>query len=148
MKIERPNTLSGLVDKRREIAGKVGETRALLRQLIIDLDHVDAAIRLFDPTYDVEGLRPKLPQARGYAMKGDVTRAFLEILRKADGPMTTQELAKHLMTERGLDPKDVDLVQTMTRRAGPLLKNQLKRGVLRRTKDPKHGRFSFWEIAD
>ena len=68
MKIERPNTLSGLVDKRREIAGKVGETRALLRQLIIDLDHVDAAIRLFDPTYDVEGLRPKLPQARGYAM--------------------------------------------------------------------------------
>jgi len=146
-KVERPNTLAGLVDKRREIAGKVAETRAALRQFIIDLDHVDAAIRLFDPSYDVEGLRPKMPQARGYAMKGDVTRALLEALRKAGGPMTTQELAKHVMAERGLDTKDVDLVQVMTRRCGPLLKNQLKRGVLKRDKDPKHGRFSFWEIA-
>lgn len=147
MTVERPNTLAGLVDKRREIAGKVAETRAALRQYIIDLDHVDAAIRLFDPNYNVEGLRPKHGAIRHQAMKGDITRALLETLRDARGPMTTIELAKHVMAERGLNTQDRDLVQLMTRRAGPLLRNQEKRGLLRVTKDPKHGRFCFWEIA-
>ena len=58
---ERPNTLAGLVEKRAEIAGQLAHTRAVLRQLIIDLDHVDAAIRLFDPNYDIEGIRQKIP---------------------------------------------------------------------------------------
>ena len=60
MTVERPNTLAGLVEKRAEIAGQIAHTRAVLRQLIIDLDHVDAAIRIFDPSYDVEGIRQKL----------------------------------------------------------------------------------------
>ena len=47
MTIERPNTLAGLVEKRAEIAGQIAHTRATLRQLIINLDHVDAAIRIF-----------------------------------------------------------------------------------------------------
>jgi hypothetical protein len=42
MTVERPNTLAGLVEKRAEIAGQISHTRATLRQLIIDLDHVDA----------------------------------------------------------------------------------------------------------
>jgi hypothetical protein len=61
MTVERPNTLAGLVEKRAEIAGQIAHTSAVLRQLIIDLDHVDAAIRIFDPNYKVEGIRQKLP---------------------------------------------------------------------------------------
>ena len=42
MTVERPNTLAGLVEKRADIAGQIAHTRATLRQLIIDLDHIDA----------------------------------------------------------------------------------------------------------
>ena len=71
MTIDRPNTLAGLVEKRAEIAGQIAHTRATLRQLIIDLDHVDAAIRIFDPSYDVEGIRQKIPTAAHRALRGD-----------------------------------------------------------------------------
>ena len=47
MTAERSNALADLVEKRAEIAEQIGHTRATLRQLIIDLDHVDAAIRNF-----------------------------------------------------------------------------------------------------
>jgi hypothetical protein len=57
------------------LAGQLAHTRATLRQLIIDLDHVDAAIRIFDPNYDVEGIRQKLPTAAHRALRGDLTRA-------------------------------------------------------------------------
>jgi hypothetical protein len=41
---ERPNTIAGLVEKRAQIAGQIDQARATLRQLIIDLDHVDSAV--------------------------------------------------------------------------------------------------------
>ncbi len=147
MTIERPNTLAGLVDKRAEIAGRIAHTRATLRQLIIDLDHVDAAIRIFDPNYDVEGIRQKLPTAAHRALRGDLTRATLDALRDASGPMTTKELARHVMAERGLNTADAALLQLFTRRTGALLRWQRKRGILRSVKNPQHGRFDLWEIA-
>jgi hypothetical protein len=147
MTIDRPNTLAGLVEKRAEISSKISHTRAMLRQLIIDLDHVDAAIRLFDPSYDVGGIRQKIPTAAHRALRGDLTRATLDALRDAPGPMTTKELARHVMAERGLNTADVSLLQLFTRRTGALLRHQKKRGILRSVKDEKYGRFDLWEIA-
>ena len=144
---ERPNTLAGLVEKRAEIAGEMSHTRAKLRQLIIDLDHVDAAIRLFDPAYDIAGIRQKIPSAAHRAIRGDMTRATLDALRDAPGPMTTIELARHVMAERGLNTADKALLQLFTRRTGALLRWQKSRGILRSVKDPTHGRFDLWEIA-
>ena len=46
---DRSLALSGLVAKRAEIAGKITHTRATLRQQLVDLDNIDAAIRIFDP---------------------------------------------------------------------------------------------------
>jgi hypothetical protein len=106
MTVERPNTLAGLVEKRAEIDGQISHIRAMLRQLIIDLDHVDAAIRIFDPSYDVDGIRQKIPSAAHRAVRGDMTRATLDALRDAPGPMTTKELARHVMAERGLNTAD------------------------------------------
>jgi hypothetical protein len=130
MTIERPNTLAGLVEKRAQIAGQLAHTRAVLRQLIIDLDHIDAAIRLFDPNYDVEGIRQKIPDAAHRAIRGDLTRMALDALRDASGPMTTIELARHVMAERGLNTADVSLLQLFTRRTGALLRWQRERGIL------------------
>lgn len=39
--VERPNTLAGLIEKHREISGKIEHHQHILNNLIIDLDHVD-----------------------------------------------------------------------------------------------------------
>ena len=46
---ERPNTLPGLIDKRREPAGRIEHAQRELRAFVADLDYVDAVIRIFDP---------------------------------------------------------------------------------------------------
>jgi hypothetical protein len=61
--------------------------------------------------------------------------------------MTTKELARHVMVERGLNSADAALLQLFTRRTGALLRHQKKRGILRSFKDEKYGRFDLWEIA-
>lgn len=147
MTVERPNTIAGLAAKRAEIAGQIAQTRATLRQLIIDLDHVDAAIRLFDPNYDVEGIRPKTYPAGHVTYRGELVRVILSLLREASGPLTTKEVALHIMVERGQNTADDAMVKVMTRRAGALLRHYRERGSVRSIKDPKHGQFDLWEIA-
>jgi hypothetical protein len=147
MTVERPNTFDRLVEKRAEIAGQISHTHATLRQLIIDQDNVDAAIRIFDPSYDVEGIRQKIPSVVHRALRSDLTRAAIDALRDTPGPMTTKELARHVIAERGLNTADAALLQLFTRRTGALLRWQRNRGILRSVKDTQHGQFDLWEVA-
>jgi len=41
-----------LIAKRAELAGEIEHTQDQLRQLVIDLDHIDASIHIFDPTIE------------------------------------------------------------------------------------------------
>jgi hypothetical protein len=144
---ERPNTIAGLVEKRAEIGGRIAQARATLRQLIIDLDHVDAAIRLFDPNYDVVGIKPKSYPAGHVTYRGELVKIVLDLLREAPGPMTTREVGVHIMVERGLNTADDMIVKTYTRRAGALLRHYRERGSVRSIKDPRGGQFDLWEVA-
>jgi hypothetical protein len=91
-------------------------------------------IRLFDPDYDIAGIRQKIPSAAHRAIRGDMTRATLDALRDAPGPTTTKELGRHVIAERGLNTADTALFQLFTRRTGALLRWQKRRGILRSVK--------------
>ena len=49
MSVEHPNTVSGLLAKRAELSKLREALEAEVRKVTCDLDHLDAAIRLFDP---------------------------------------------------------------------------------------------------
>ena len=115
---ERPNTIAGLLDKRREIAGEVQHTETRLRQLIIDLDNLDATIRLFEPDIDLAEIKCKPLPPRHHAYRGEVSRTVLDALRQSERPLNTQELAQHVMAHRGLNTADKRLVQLMGKRVG------------------------------
>jgi hypothetical protein len=147
---DRSHALSGLVTKRAEIAGRIVEARTALRQLLIDLDHVDAAIRIFDPDFDVDGIRPKAPAAPfAVSYRGEFVRVVLDVMREAKGPMTTKEIARHVMAGRGLNAADAVALQLFGRRTRALLYHYQERGMIRSIKanDPGRRRFNLWEIA-
>jgi hypothetical protein len=48
-----PHVLTGLIAKRAELAGLLEHHQATVRQLLIDLDAVDATIRMFKPDFDL-----------------------------------------------------------------------------------------------
>ena len=49
------------------------------------------------------------------------------LLLEAKGPMTTREVGRHIMVERGLNTADDAIVKTYTRRAGALLRHYRER---------------------
>ena len=140
-----PHVLTGLMAKRAEIAGKIEHLQDQLRQLVIDLDHIDASIHIFDPSIELEDIKARPVPAPHHAFRGQVTRTVLTSLRHAKKPLTTQDIAMRVMAERGLDTANVRLLKTMTKRAGACLRNLQKQGAV--SHQPGPGQFMLWEVA-
>ena len=59
------HVVSALIRKRAELAGQIEGTQIRLRQFIIDLDNLDATLRLFAPDIDLEDIRRACPACDG-----------------------------------------------------------------------------------
>lgn len=51
--------LTGLVKRRAELAGEIEETHNRLRKMIEDLEKLNSVILQFDPSHEVEAIKPK-----------------------------------------------------------------------------------------
>jgi hypothetical protein len=139
------HTVSGLIKKRAEIAGRIEHSQATLRQLIIDLDNLDHTIRVFDPDIDLVEIKPKPLPPRHQAYQGELTRIVLSALRTSPKPMTTSDLAQHVMAARNLDTADRRLVRLMGKRVGACLRNHRDKGVVRSERGP--GECLAWRVS-
>jgi hypothetical protein len=142
---ERPNTVAGLIDKRRETAGKIEHHQRVLNELIVDLDHVDHTIRLFDPDCDVALAQPKALPPRHGAFRGEMQRFVLGALRAATAPVTSLEIAIEVVKGGGLDPNDPRAVSLIRKRVGACLFSLKAKGVARDV--PTTGPYKGWELV-
>jgi hypothetical protein len=76
--MENEHVLGGLTRKRAEIAGQIEHTQATLRKLVIDLDAIDAAIRIFDPDADIGAIKAKQTVRKLLALTALRTRAVTD----------------------------------------------------------------------
>jgi len=142
---DQPNVLHALTRKRAELAGRIEHGQLTLRHLIAELDHIDAAIRIFNPAIDVGAIRPRPVPPRHAAFKGEVTRIVLDTLREADRPVTSRDIALRLMKERGLSPDDRGLSVIMVKRVCACLRVHRQKGLVRPV--PTIGSLQGWEVV-
>jgi len=117
--------VSGLVAKRSEIAGKVEHYRQELQRLGTELGHLDAAIRLFDPDYDLGTIKTnKRGRRTQWFGPGECQRLVLETLRDAAEPLSGSALTQELVARKGLEGRREVLVAV----------NKTAMAVLRRLK--------------
>jgi hypothetical protein len=55
-----PHVVTGLIEKRREIAGRIEHLQTEMRQAVADLDHIEAALRIVKPDLDLDECSPDL----------------------------------------------------------------------------------------
>jgi len=122
--------LSGLIRKRQEVAADLDGAQSRVKQLILDIDALDATLRLFQPDIDLEVVRVRSVPRRHQAHRGDTSRLVQTLLREAGHPLTHREITQRVMTARGLNLADRDLCQTMRDRVGASLRRMRQRGRL------------------
>jgi hypothetical protein len=70
------HVLTGLMTKRAELAGMLEHHQAKVRQLMIDLDAIDQALRLFKPDIELADIKAKPMPPRHAAYKGRSRASF------------------------------------------------------------------------
>ncbi len=140
------HVIAGLTRKRAELAGRIEHAQTALRQLIIDLDNLDATLRLFVPGIELAEIKPKPFPPRHAAFRGEVSRIVLTALRQSRKPLTAQDIAQHVMAERGLNTSDKGLVRLVGKRVGACLRHQRDKGFVRSERGP--GAYLVWKVAD
>ncbi len=129
--MENQHVLSGLIRKRAEVAGELEAAQNRVRQLIIDIDNVDATIRLFQPDIDLAEIRPKPLPPRHAAFKGEISRLIMNVLRETGLALTTKDITLRVMADRGLNVSDPRLARTVQKRVGAALRHLRTRGTVR-----------------
>ena len=140
------HVVSALKEKRIQVASQIESLQAQMRQATIDLDHIEASLRLFDPDVDLAALSPRKVAPVLYDTKGDTGRVILEALRTAMRPQSTAQVCDAVMKARNLDTNDRALCRLMMRRTVANLKHwSRKRGLIRSMPGP--GQQLLWEIV-
>ena len=136
--------LNALVRKRAELAGELERHETTVRQLQIDLAHLDATIRLLSPDTDVSRIKPKgLPPPLA-TPKGKLGAIVFAMLRTAQRPCGSAELAKHVMIERSMHTTDAKLVRLMETRVCSALRYYRAKKLVRAIKT--NGEYIRWQI--
>ncbi|WP_426051576.1 hypothetical protein [Brevundimonas sp. SL161] len=138
---DRPRTIAGLIEKRTELALLLKRLRADERKVICDLDHVDAAIRLFDKKADTTRLVRYPTKHR--AKKGEVVRLVFRMLKESARPLTALDIVHQQIKERKLKADD-NTVVIMRRRIGACLTKLKADGHIRNA--PSSGLYKLWEL--
>ena len=121
------HVISALVDKRARLKGEVEACRYQIMRLEIEIAHVDATIRMFKPTYDIDKIATKRSFAKNPAgvEKSAGGRQALTVLRESGAALTANEIAGRVLARLGKpDTPDARrmlsaaITSTFTRRKG------------------------------
>lgn len=104
------HVVSGLVSKRAELDGILQFHRNEIQRLSGDIAHLDAAIKLFEPDYDLRTIKTTVRrQGNPFFEHGETTTMILDALRVSGStPMSTREIGEALILAKGTDVAAVD----------------------------------------
>lgn len=140
------HVVSALKERRVRLATEIEGLQAQLRARVIDLDHVEATLKQFDPDVNLGELGPRrVPQVLS-DIHGDTGRVILDTLRTATAPISTSAVCFAVMKARGLDTDDKGLCRLMMKRTVANLKHwSKKRGLVQALPGP--GQQLVWELV-
>jgi hypothetical protein len=146
-KYDRPNTVAGLVAKHSELTALREQYRAEIKKLTVDIDHLDAAIRLFDPDADTSVIKQYVTKHR--AEKGSVKRFVLGAFREATAPLTSRMITEMWADDRGL-AADEGTLSILRKRVGACIKSCVNQGLIVEcgwTEDhDQNGPYKLWKL--
>jgi len=144
---DRPNTVAGLVAKHKELCDLRERYKAEIKKLTVDIDHLDATIRLFAPAADTSALREYVTKRR--AQKGTVKRFVLNATREAPGPLTSRQITEAWAADRGL-VADEATYATLRKRMGSCIKECARQGIIEEvgqtTDHDEYGPYKLWQV--
>jgi hypothetical protein len=131
----KPETvISGLLAKRSDLFNEAECIRDRLAEIRNDIGAVDRVLGTLGYAGDLDAEMPR--QKRNVLFgPGELTRAILDELRTATGPLASRDIARAILAVNEQDPRDRKLLTEHTRRVSKALRALKGRGLAHRAMD-------------
>jgi hypothetical protein len=121
-----------LVRLHADLGGKILANRKEAERLAESMKHVEAVIRLFDPAYNVTRIAARRRyKGNGLFKRGTILRNALDVLRKAQGPLTAREVTERMLMASGLPAPNAKAMRGLIASVQTSLQNHTGKSVLR-----------------
>lgn len=115
------HTISGLLTKCADLLGEAVALRDRIAAIKNDLDALDRTLGVLGYTGDLDAQMPRQKRHVVFG-KGELFRACMDVLRRAQGPLTSRQIAQELMELNGQDARDRKTMGDLTKRVGKCLR--------------------------
>jgi hypothetical protein len=113
------------------LGGQILENKQRHDELADQMRHVEACIKLLDPGYNLARITVKRRKTNRWFKRGTLFRRAMDVMRVAQVPMTTFEIASAVLTAHGVENASKDETQGVALGIQHSLKNHAGKSVER-----------------
>ena len=118
------HVISALVSKHSELQGNIKYYQDIISKLKSELETIDMAIAIFDPSYKTTFIRAKRISNASYFPHGELNRRIIECLKIK--PSTVNEIAEYVFKDKEVDDA---LIAKYRQNISSLISKLIKRGT-------------------
>jgi hypothetical protein len=113
-----------------ELGGQIKDNRREAKRLAEAMKHVEAVIKMLEPGFNLVTISARRRyKAASPSKRGEVFRAVLEVLRKAELPLTTRQISETLWHQVGIAVPNAKQIDDMVGAVHSSLRNHEGRTV-------------------
>lgn len=136
------HTITGLLTKRADLFGEAERIRDRLAEIKNDIGALDRVLGTLGYTGDLDAAMPRQKREVLFG-KGELSKAIYGELRNAEGPLSSRDIAREIVTMRGEDARDRKYLSELTKRVSKALRAMREAGEVRSVTDAKGN--ALWE---
>lgn len=136
------HTISGLLTKRADLFNEAERIRDRLAEIKNDISALDRVLTTLGYAGDLDAAMPRQKREVIFG-RGELSRAIMSELRHAEGPLSSRDIAREIITMRSDDARDRKYLSDLTKRVSKALRQMKAEGLVRSVADAK-GNLS-WE---
>lgn len=108
------HVLSGLISKRADIKSELDFLKSKIVEMENILSCLDVSINVFNPKFDLNSIKDKRYMKKSHLFKhNEAFKLILDVLRKADKPITMFQITAEVMKLKGLNFLDEALLSNI-----------------------------------
>ena len=119
------HVISALVSKHSELQGNIKYYQGIVLKLKSELETIDKAIAIFDPSYKTMFIRAKRVSNASYFPHGELNRRIIECLKLK--PSSINEIAEYVFKDEEVDDA---LIAKYRQNISSLISKLIKRGTI------------------
>lgn len=130
------HTITGLLTKRADLFGEAERIRDRLAEIKNDIAAVDRTLDVLGYKGDLDAAMPRQKREVIFG-RGELSKAIYGELRHADGPLSSRDIAREIITMRGEDARDRRYLTELTKRVSKALRGMREDGNVKSAVDAK-----------